>query len=474
MTLRFRLVLALGALALSGCTDSFNAGPITYTPNAKLADLKAEDGKPKAELQRRVITAMNETFGPSPQEMIVPKGAGLPEGGARLADRAIRVNIDKEAGPVGFNLVDAKGAKTEVLLEGGYGLYRKHCLHCHGVSGDGNGPTADFLWPRPRDYRKGLFKFTSTNSNQKPTRKDLERILIQGIANSSMPSFESLMSPVEIQQVVDYLIFLSARGETEARLIGEAEFEDEPKDDKAPSEIAKPKAEEIAATVFDFWKTADAEVMNPPVPRTPSTRESIENGKKLFLGQGAVKVECAGCHGPKAQGNGPSFVPYAMFREVVFGGDPELQSQRLGEFIEQEGERAVEDAHPTLSKIQGPAERLKATEKVKADRMAATKLLWTGGSLDDWGNPLRPGNLNNGMLTMYKGGRRPIDIYWRIAKGINGAKMPGHYPQLKPEQIWDLVNFVLTLPAHPELLDDAPETVAPATSPATPAATASK
>ena len=36
-----------------------------------------------------------------------------------------------------------------------------------------------------------------------------------------------------------------------------------------------------------------------------------------------------------------------------------------------------------------------------------------------------PNNLNRGI---YKGGRRPIDIYWRIAKGINGAKMPAHYP----------------------------------------------
>ena len=33
---------------------------------------------------------------------------------------------------------------------------------CHGSSGAGDGPTAAFLYPRPRDYRRGLFKFTST------------------------------------------------------------------------------------------------------------------------------------------------------------------------------------------------------------------------------------------------------------------------------------------------------------------------
>ena len=54
---------------------------------------------------------------------------------------------------------------------------------------------------------------------------------------------------------------------------------------------------------------------------------------------------------------------------------------------------------------------------------------------------------------MYKGGRRPIDIYWRIAKGINGATMPAHDTVLTPEQIWDLVNFVLALPYEPKLLE---------------------
>jgi hypothetical protein len=80
------------------------------------------------------------------------------------------------------------------------------------------------------------------------------------------------------------------------------------------------------------------------------------------------------------------------------------------------------------------------------------------GSLDDWGHPLRPANLNHGI---YKGGRRPIDLYWRIAKGINGAKMPAHNTAIKPEQIWDLVNFVLALPYDRDLLKDVPASFTP-------------
>jgi mono/diheme cytochrome c family protein len=47
-----------------------------------------------------------------------------------------------------------------------HGLYRRHCAHCHGISGDGHGPTAMLLNPYPRDYRPALFKFKGTGSSK--------------------------------------------------------------------------------------------------------------------------------------------------------------------------------------------------------------------------------------------------------------------------------------------------------------------
>ena len=66
------------------------------------------------------------------------------------------------------------------------GLYRQHCVHCHGISGDGRGPMAAFLNPYPRDFRMGTFKFKSTPIGMKPTDDDLRRVLIMWLTPRSI------------------------------------------------------------------------------------------------------------------------------------------------------------------------------------------------------------------------------------------------------------------------------------------------
>src|SRR4030095_4002279 len=98
------------------------------------------------------------------------------------------------------------------------GLYRKHCAHCHGITGDGAGPTAAFLNPYPRDYRLGKFNFKSTPIGQKPTHEDLKKIVLDGIPGTAMPSFK-LLPDLEVEALVNYVRYLSIRGETERDLL---------------------------------------------------------------------------------------------------------------------------------------------------------------------------------------------------------------------------------------------------------------
>ena len=54
-----------------------------------------------------------------------------------------------------------------------------------------------------------------------------------------------------------------------------------------------------------------------------------------------------------------------------------------------------------------------------------------------------PRNLRQGI---YRGGRRPLDLYYRIHAGINGAPMPAAKGTISPEDIWHIVNYVRSLP----------------------------
>ncbi|MFO0953670.1 MAG: c-type cytochrome [Isosphaeraceae bacterium] len=408
MTSRSRLVWTACSLALpltfalAGCGDAFHGGELKYVESEKVSSELKKD-----EQQAAVRKAMADLFGPDPKHIKVPEGSGLPHGGIRLAN--FRDDGAGRPKPIKYRHYLPDGTLSDpAVMEGGFGLYRKHCLHCHGVSGAGDGPTAAFLYPRPRDYRRGIFKFTSTATGAKPTRADLKKTIAQGLHGTSMPAFDALMSDYEIEQVLDYMIFLSMRGETELALVDEA---------AASGELAADAIADVAKSVFNKWRDAENQVVNPPVPKPESTRESVLRGKELFLGLNKTgnKVDCTSCHGPQAVGNGPSFVGQDVFNDVVFGGDPSKIGERLSKYDPK------------------------------------TQELWKN-SLDDWGFALRPNNLQRGV---YKGGRRPIDLYWRIAKGINGAKMPAHFPTLEPERIWDLVNFVLALPYEPALLDGA-------------------
>src|SRR5262249_48662559 len=66
---------------------------------------------------------------------------------------------------------------------------------------------------------------------------------------------------------------------------------------------------------------------------------------------------------------------------------------------------------------------------------------------DYWGTVVRPVDVTAGV---YRGGRRPIDLFWRIHSGINGTGMTAFGQSLKSNDIWDLVNFLQVVP-YPQM-----------------------
>ena len=73
--------------------------------------------------------------------------------------------------------------------EKGKAVYDQWCSSCHGEKGDGKGPAADFVWPKPRDFTKGTYKFKSTGSGEPPLDSDIIRTIREGNPGTSMPAW---------------------------------------------------------------------------------------------------------------------------------------------------------------------------------------------------------------------------------------------------------------------------------------------
>lgn len=61
---------------------------------------------------------------------------------------------------------------------------------------------------------------------------------------------------------------------------------------------------------------------------------------------------------------------------------------------------------------------------------------------DNWDNDVAPADLT---LKDYRGGRRPLDIYYRIAGGIPGTPMPAMKKVLSANEIWALTQYLKSL-----------------------------
>jgi cytochrome c oxidase cbb3-type subunit 2 len=153
--------------------------------------------------------------------------------------------------------VAAERPLTMLDANGGKATYVQYCSSCHGERGDGKGPAADFLDPRPRDFTAGRFKFRSTATGQPPTTDDVLKTVERGIPGTAMPSF-AFLSPEERRKVTAHVLRL-------------ADLLEEPE----PTPIPSPGA--------------------PPA----TTAETLAQGKELYADAG-----CASCHGALGKGDG--------------------------------------------------------------------------------------------------------------------------------------------------------------------------
>ncbi len=426
------LVGPLAWLGLSTLTGCHQEVPVAFDPNfVHSMKYQIREEVPMEQPMEDAYWIVSEMFG-TPDE---PK---LPEFAQEDEEFASLISMD--------NLVKASGPPTAE----GRGLYQKHCVTCHGVTGDGRGATSSVVVPYPRDYRKGVFKFTSTPRGEKPVREDIARLIRDGINGTAMVKIADLTED-DIQALTDYVIYLSWRGETERSIIDEAvlsgdwDFEGGDRiivpehqglvDAEPPAEATEEELEtledrqdafedgwdfglEMAEMVGESWLDAEEEVVEVPeqpadIPVTDSYEEyvsiknsdqadalaaSVRRGREVFLGKTAA---CSKCHGESGKGDGQTtdYDDWTKDWTLNVGLKPD-------------------------------------------DRDALIPLLARGAL-----TPVnaKPRNFAQGA---FHGGEAARDLYIRIMHGIDGTPMPAATfveGEFEEQDVWHLINFIRSL-----------------------------
>lgn len=167
--------------------------------------------------------------------------------------------------PAGFKRVPFPVIPTAAQIEEGRRVYFTKCVWCHGVEGAGDGPSADRLFPRPRNFTQGTFKIRHTASGELPLIEDLFETVTHGLPGSVMPSWEGVLSEEQRRAVVAFIT---------TQLVKDRKFSD------------------TDLETFTALQLKDIK----PLPQTP---ESIAKGAKLF-----VDKKCIECHGAEGRGDG--------------------------------------------------------------------------------------------------------------------------------------------------------------------------
>jgi mono/diheme cytochrome c family protein len=152
------------------------------------------------------------------------------------------------------------GAQTAPPPSRGQQLYVKWCAGCHGVEGRGDGPAAERMMPKPRDFTQALYQIRTTPSGALPTDADILHVIDNGMPGTAMPGWGKKLSSAERRELLPVLKSFSRF------------FETEPVPE--PYRIGRP----------------------PGV-----SAEGLAEGRRIY-----EEIECWKCHGEAGRGDGTS------------------------------------------------------------------------------------------------------------------------------------------------------------------------
>ena len=181
---------------------------------------------------------------------------------------------DAEISKAVTNMKDQIGAERARMDS--KALYQLRCAVCHGENGAGDGSAAEFVYPRPRDFTAGLWKYKTSPGDLAPRDADLFNTIKNGLRGTSMPGWSSLFSDEQINGLVEVIKQFDTNAIWAPEDAPDEDFDDD-------GHYLKP------LRVIDE--------LEPTSGQIAYSEQSINRGREVF------EENCRKCHGQLGRGN---------------------------------------------------------------------------------------------------------------------------------------------------------------------------
>ena len=109
-----------------------------------------------------------------------------------------KVDAMTSASPYALHDIPPKIVRMSRQERRGERLFQDNCAFCHGADGSGQNWIGKFMEPPPRDLRSPSFM-------RQATRETLAHAIREGLPNTSMPAWKSVLGDTEIRAIIAYI-----------------------------------------------------------------------------------------------------------------------------------------------------------------------------------------------------------------------------------------------------------------------------
>jgi DMSO reductase family type II enzyme heme b subunit len=156
-------------------------------------------------------------------------------------------------------------------------IYQFRCAMCHGEEGAADTSVAELLYPKPRDFTYGLFKYKTSPGELPPRDEDIFNAIKYGLEGTTMPGWSALLSDPQITSLIPIIKSFDTFAAWAPEHAADEDFDDDGRYLKS-----------------DYRVITEQEPTDGQISYTPES---------IALGWQVAEDNCKECHGEEGRGN---------------------------------------------------------------------------------------------------------------------------------------------------------------------------